>query len=940
MKRVAIYHDPFDVSKNTIQDVDSVLDYLKSEFKEFPKHARIYQNAWHEDNDITEKMQNDENYADSLDGNIIIVIYPSEPISAAIWALYALVAVSLAASLYMFLTMPKPQRGGSESPNNELSNRQNSVRLNGRIPDIYGQVRSYPDLISETYTYYDGDGVEVERSLLCIGRGYYQIDDVKDASTDVDGIAGTSISIYDPNTSITGTPIYQSGRTFSDLPLAVIRSPSITGQTLDYPNDTKIESIELYFTYDGKIHLPGGDLNTYFAAGDSIMISGANFGTLDQSFSGEYELNTDKKIVFESPIDYQNVSSYAGITLTSALVETITTQEIPPVPPDTDPTYVQTTTYKDYSGSYVVSSVIKTIITGGFNYQVYLSSPEAVNPNWNTLTENKTINAGLALTNNSTGIYLDDTYTIQSVSPTEITLSNPSIVNSEWNDLSTLPNQSTFGMSLLINLDKVSNKWVGWHKISKSDAQRILVNLHFPQGIYRQNSKGGTSATYTDFALEYQVIDENDLPLTGILRHNQRFADATRVAFGRTIDLTLPIIGSVRFRACKTRESNPNNEQATMNIKDVYLASSSEISTYNSVTVIQSEAIGSDGLYSIKQRKLNCLVTRKLPLNGIGGLTPTKSGAQALINLALDEKTGRRTLAEIDVAQILAEEQFVINYFVSNKAAEFSYTIDDSNLSFEEIVGMVASSMFCEAYRYGSKLRLRFEKPQDNSVLLFNHTNKAPNSEKRTKSFGIENNYDGVEVEYTSPSDDTRITFVATDSSNPINTLKIKTSGIRSDEQAKTRAWREWNKLKYRNMSVEFEAWEESELLARMDRILVADNTVIETIDGEVEGIEGLRVYLSQPIPEAGDYNIYLQLPNATVDIVPCTYVNRYSVQLTRMPLVNLAIGRATYQLILSSSTAPKPFLMTELRPQSKMTNMLTCVNYDSRYYANDLDFF
>ena len=66
MKRVAIYHDPFDISKNTIQDVDSVLDYLKSEFKEFPKHARIYHNAWHKDNDITEKMQNDENYADSL----------------------------------------------------------------------------------------------------------------------------------------------------------------------------------------------------------------------------------------------------------------------------------------------------------------------------------------------------------------------------------------------------------------------------------------------------------------------------------------------------------------------------------------------------------------------------------------------------------------------------------------------------------------------------------------------------------------------------------------------------------------------------------------------------------------------------------------------------------------------------------------------------------
>ena len=937
MKRVHIIHDPYKLDESTVADVESPLGYLKSEFKDgFPEHAKIYKGSIAVENDITEKLQKDELLINLIDEDIWVVIWPA-------WiqfVYYAVVAITAALSIYTYLTMPKLQQGDQGSPNNELGRRQNKTRIGGRVPDVYGTVRAYPDLIAESYTYYNDDGVEIERQLLCIGSGYYQINDVKDASTNVEGIAGTSISIYDPNTSITGTPIYQSGRTFTDLPLAVIRSPSITGQTLDYPNDTKIESRDLYFTHDGKIHLPLGNLNELFSAGDSILISGASFSTLDQTFVGEYELNTDNKIVFETPVDYQNVADYAGITLTSALVEIIVTQEIPPVPPETEPTYVQTTKYRDFSGSYVVSSVIKTIIPGGFDYQVFLSDPQSINPNWNSLTVNKKIDAGLTLKNNSTGIYLDDTYTIESVSATEIKLSNPSIINSEWNDLSTLPNQSTQGMEVLVNLDKVSDKWVGWHKISKDDAQQLIVNLHFPQGIYRQNSKGGTSATYTDFALEYQALDENDNPLSGIIRYNRRFDGATRVAFGRTITIDLPVVGSVRFRACKTRESNPNNEQATMNIKDVYLASKSSINIYDGVTVIQSEAIGSDGLYSIKGRKLNCLVTRKLPINGTGALTATRSAAQALIYLALDDKNGRRSIDEVDIAQIIAEENAVKAYFGNPKAAEFSYTFDDNNLSFEEIAGMVASSMFCEAYRYGNKLRIRFEKPQPNSVLLFNTANKAPNTEKRTKNFGVQNKHDGVEIEYTSPDDDTRITYVASDDENPTNTMQIKTSGIRSHEQAKTRAWREWNKLKYRNITCEFEALEESELLARNDMILVADNTVIKTKDGIIDHIDGLTLGLSHPIDSNVPYFIYLQLADGRVDIVPCSYVDEYTVLLSRPPLIALVPEFTTYQLIESTESPHNAFMVTEIRPQGKMTNMLTCVNYDERYYQNDADFF
>jgi len=63
-----------------------------------------------------------------------------------------------------------------------------------------------------------------------------------------------------------------------------------------------------------------------------------------------------------------------------------------------------------------------------------------------------------------------------------------------------------------------------------------------------------------------------------------------------------------------------------------------------------------------------------------------------------------------------------------------------------------------------------------------------------------------------------------------------------NEEQAKTRAWREWNKLRYKYVSCEVEVLDESELLIRNDRILIANNTVVDTQDGEVTCVEGLTV--------------------------------------------------------------------------------------------------
>lgn len=937
LKKVIIVPDVYDRSTWSEAEVEDVLAYIYQQFDVWPENAKIYHDQIAKTCDVTPNHPNKINaqleHIQTLDGTFYVVIEPA-------WLqviYYAIVAIMAAYSIYTVLTMPKPQSPTVGSSNNELSQRSNQARLNGRIPDIFGRVRSYPDLIAQTYTIYK-DGIEIEECLMCIGRGYYQILDMRDGDTDVANIAGTSVSVYDPFTSIIGTPIYQVGESFSELPKFVRNSTSTNGQTIELPNSAVLESSSVWFQSPNLIKATGLDFTQYFAATDRVALSGAVYGVQDVNLSGSIMVNEDKMVIIESSTNIDNPNLFKGLQLTGALVDIETTTGTPPL--------TETNT-RDLSGQFVVSGVTKTVITGGFHYEITLSNPEKVNANWQYVNNSYTITAGALLNRNSNSITLDDTYTINSVTADTIALVNPSAINSDWDKLLTLPNQSTQGQDVLVRFDAVSSKYVGWFNFDMPEATQAVFNFFFPNGLFYQDSKGGVWEEKITVIIELQSIDNNGDPVGSITTINQEIRANNKSQFGKTIYIDLPTAGSFRFRLSRTTATQAGKTQDTCKIKSVYGMADSTISDYGNVTVLRSRTVATDGALSIKERKLNCLVNRKLPLDGTGPLQVTRSAGQALINLALDEHIGRRTSAEVDIAQINAEIAKVNAYFGSDLMSEFNYTIDDDNLSFEEIAGMVASSAFCEPYRFGSLTRLKFEQPQENAVLLFNHRNKVPLTEKRSYTFGVQKDYDGVELEYTSGEDYARVKFTIPEDITPKNPLKITTTGICNEAQAKVRAWREWNKLRYKYMSCEVEVLDESELLIRNDRILIADNTVVDTQDGEVEEVDGLIIQTSQPctFDVGSDYFIHLQISNATVDVVPCTAgIDKYHVVLSRPPVQPLVISddryvKTLYTLVRADQTEAQAFMLEELTPQTQMTNTLKASNYDARFYERDHDF-
>ena len=310
--------------------------------------------------------------------------------------------------------------------------------------------------------------------------------------------------------------------------------------------------------------------------------------------------------------------------------------------------------------------------------------------------------------------------------------------------------------------------------------------------------------------------------------------------------------------------------------EDLYILKEIE-QEFGNITTIQTKTRATGGALSVKERKLNLIVTRKVPqwnpdTRDFSENLPTTRADHIFTAICRDEKIGNRPLDEIDLDNIYDTIKEIEEYFGTENAVQFSYTFDADNLSFEETAQSVARAVFCVAYRQGSQIRLKFEKADNEPELLFNHRNKIPRSETRTYRLGNENNYDGVELEYVDPVDDAILTLFLPDDQSATNAEEIETIGIRNKQQALLHAHREFNKIKHQSSLVEFRATQEAEILVQNSIVMVADNTTQKTYDGQIVTQENLILELSQPFEQTtGNYVIFLQHIDGTVENIPIT---------------------------------------------------------------------
>ncbi|OTS52488.1 host specificity factor TipJ family phage tail protein [Acinetobacter pittii] len=841
MIKIIYKQDPLSEEK-TIEHAETIGQWLTSKYEHMPEHVRIFHTSSNMDhaeisfaNEVTPKNAHDLKQLDFLPGTFIVIENPK--------GMPALIAaiVSIVLSVAIAFLMPAPSiaqttqnNNQSSSANNELSNRENKMRVNGRIADIYGAAWDTADLIAVPYKVYENN-VEVEHVVGCIGRGHYHIKGAYDGETNIVDIAGASVEVFRPGVDIvSGQPYFSLGSEITTPPLTVQHQNSVNGQILRPADTQSLEGTNyLQFAYPNEILRAAAnntDLTTKFVSNDRVEISNASF-----TFNGQtYDLN----------------------------------------------------------GTYSVLSVADD--------RMALSNPAAVNPNWLKLKE---------LTNQQTG----------ALSP---------------------------------KLSSIGEKWIGPFILDNIERSRVIFNFVANNGLYTVSSGGNQVAVNVTIEVEVTPVNESGAAIGNpmlkqiILKGSAK----SRQTVGATLDM-------VTFQGrCSVRARRLTPTPAVTTVVDevkwqaLYGAFPLQSTMYEHETVFRARTYATTGALSVKSRKINFDLQRMLPTYKNGAMTtelfPTSSFADALVSMALDDKIGRRTIDEIDIENIYRTYNDIVDYFGTPLAAEFCATIDDTNLSFEELVTNLCDAVFCTAYRQNNKLKIYFERPTDNSVLLFNFRNIIPDSYKHDLTLGMMDDYDGLIYEYTDPADDTRINIYLPDKGAK-NPKEVKSVGVRNKWQAHFNAYRLWNKLRFQRKSITFDATPESELLVLRDRIAVADYRKGIHQSGDVIQQEGLILTLSHDVDfiAGKSYVIYLQMGDGSVDLIPVTAGSaKNKVILGRLPNGALKLSsddfvNTIYTVVNDDTKDSLPYLVAKKDPVDKFSNTITAVNYDVRYYLNDKDF-
>lgn len=950
--KLRIYPNELDPLEFSEKEYECLLKDWMNIREEYPE-ARLYKDSICAQNDVTPKTKEEALRLLHADGDYFVLCHAGTPFEI---FLVVVTVLSAALAIYTYMNMPEIPDQASGSGNNSLASRQNKHRTSERVPDIYGNVKSIPDLIAPLYRYY-ADNVQVEEALLSIGTGYFEIDSdqIKEGETPINTIEGASLSVYEPNTLTTGTAQIQIGEAFTDPPIVAKQVSSVDGkQKLISPNNAmKVykgvsfngntvsvsgatvqgkldkyswDSITAAFLYQSQNAY--ADFNDHFVNGEQIIIENAIYGSAPNSnLSGTTDVSAAGILTIASSVNISDPDSYKKIRISSLTID--------------DPVEGQL----NLAGEYSVSSITKTGSTGAWFYEVELASNYMeTNINFGRMSADGTGILSAVLTDHDENIDLSGTYTISSVSANDITLVNPASVNPDWLLLSSLTQQQIadmLGRSIIFK--GTSENFIGWYYAGNKDTEGMMLNFLAANGIYE-----GDRAKQVAIEVHYQQVI-NGIPTgqiykTGISMQGKA---NNRDQVGATVRETLPFTGQFRFRA---KRINDNGSSANL-IDDVVFESAysfyeSKKLTYEHDTTIRLKrlAIGS----GTNASELNLPVTRKLYSyrDGIRSpeRIPTSNFADIIINMALDPFIGRFDISEIDAQSLYEVSDEIEAYFGTPKACEFNYTFDNKNSSYQEMAFAVAEAVFCTARRENGKHFFTFEKETPNSLILFNHRNIKPESLTKTNLFSTPDEYEGIEFKWRDATDDYAEAVIKLPHDGLSNYKTIESNGVTNAIQAHLLAHRAWNKMQFNRKTIEFTAYGEADLVTRNDRIAIVDDVFKMLGSGEVEAQNNTVLTLDNPINlEAGEsYVIHLQLKDGSVDVINIVnQLDENRVELGRIPLMPLVIDKvvnATYSITKASDQESEAYLIQEKSPSATFETGITAIKYDTRYYSNDKD--
>ena len=1003
LKTIRILRDPFDYQTWETYEVEDTLAFLKEQFEVFPEGARIFHTQVCDAYDITPKTEEDIERLKNQEGLIYVVLFPKGFVPPIVWIGAAIITAIVGAAILLpkLIKMPSINTDRTslspKSSNNELSNRVNTARPLGRIPDIFGTVRSTPDLLALPFTTYI-DNVEVEHCYMCIGRGEYLIHDIRDGETPLQNIDLAWARIFGPHTS----PNYHSENCIQvnearndEYVFGVERCNAVNGQKLSRGDgsgpgnsSTVVGNNNIDFICPNRIHSDAFNFDQIFVAGQTISVSG--------SYGDPNKQQTYRNMSVRVP--------YKAGLLANLKVDLIDTTGIPQ---GFDKGSWITLSFKDnyakkLDGRYFVQSVQIVNETddlsgarGTFAYLGFTidtgSAPGALD-DWIDVGKK----TGWMLCDMicdymevGTHISFDGVYKIQSVSAHDIILNRPELQNPAW---ATGPD--AYGTSaVLFGSAYASRGKEGPYILASKQVDHFIINIVSPNDYYAAGPNPADQGKTTDRrALQtqltvkwYEVLADNEVgnELGSETISYSGNGDGTFCGRSYVFKVARPcqIAVSVANNYPDYDQDSPELQgwilQQEVKWRDLYGFEKNFEHDPGDITTVQVTTYATQGALAVKERKLNLLVTRKIPeLTGAsynidGEKVATRDAASIIAFLCKDPLIGDMDDNIIDFENIRSTVDVAAGYFGNAAFKEFCYTFDSGNMSLEESIQVVANAVFCNCYRQLGKIKMNFEQKNSNNTMIFTPDNKVLNSETRTITFGNQGGYDGVEVKYVDPdNNDALVSYYIPSDRSAKFPKKIETVGVRSEAQAYVHAWRAWQKIQYQCLTAEFTATQEAELVMPYDRILCGDSTnwmyltLSTTASGdpgfhgsEIFEQEGTLITLTQPQTNQSTNmdGMYIQLPDGKVERFSVkSYTNsngtksRHKFYIYPTPRLPLITVNANPDAAVKSQAMPIPragdkynhmstnLMAIEKTPNDDLTVGIKAVNYDDRYYTYD----
>lgn len=550
---------------------------------------------------------------------------------------------------------------------------------------------------------------------------------------------------------------------------------------------------------------------------------------------------------------------------------------------------------ENFNGSYTITALDGAVMT--------LENPASVNSVWDRLTDYLQDTSGFGGSNDTftvtapiRTINLSGTYTFVSIDTYDALLEAPQLENPDWFKLRFLPNQEATDL-FFTSLVTTGRAEVGPFFVSDPDTEAIYCNFYAANGLFNEKPSGNTTvqlsiAVGVEVTVESADNEGNPLGVIETFTAELRGSVENKNSVGLTLKCNLNTTkGPVLVKARRTTNKYEGEGQFVQDVKwrDCYGMARDFTPHYGAITTVMTKTYATGNTLAVRERKFNCLVTRKIPLVvGFSGsypsyspifdpnLQPSKDGAQIFCALSTSPVFGNRPGSDLDYYQIFQTRDQIVDYFGGDvRAMEFSYTFDNTNVSYEEAAQAVANACFASAYRQGSKIRWKADIATQEPVMIFNHRNKIPDTETRTVRFDNQNDNDSVQLEWIDPVDDSVQTFYVPEDQSGAAPKKIETIGIRNRTQAVWHAYRAWYRLQFQNTIVEFESTQEAGILVSKDIVLVSDNTRADTQDGEVWDQNLLTLHLSQEFNYVAgrNYTIFLQHSDGSTEAIPITPV-------------------------------------------------------------------